>query len=100
MRRPGPFLQFARYGALAFEFSGTIAAGAVLGNLVDRWQGTQPYGVTVGTLVAVVGGFARFIAICPADWTYGVSIGQVPEAPLAKPGKRLHWDARLGVRVR
>jgi kynurenine formamidase len=61
-----------------------------------------------GALVAIgfpklqggVGGYARFIAICPADWKYGVSVGQVPESPLAKASKPLHWDARLGMRVR
>jgi kynurenine formamidase len=61
-----------------------------------------------GALVAIgfpkfqggVGGYARFIAICPADWKYGVSVGQVPESPLAKASKPLHWDTRLGMRVR
>ena len=60
---PAPFLRFARYGALAFEFTGTIAAGAVLGTLVDRWAGTPPYGVILGTLLSVVGGFARLIQV-------------------------------------
>lgn len=47
-----------------------------------------------------VGGYARFIAICPPDWPYGVSVGEVPESPLAKASKPLHWDATLGVRIR
>jgi kynurenine formamidase len=47
-----------------------------------------------------VGGYARFIAICPPDWKYGVSVGQVPESPLPKASKPLHWDAKLGMRVR
>jgi kynurenine formamidase len=46
------------------------------------------------------GGYARFIAICPPDWPYGVSVGEVPESPLAKPARPLHWDAKLGMRVR
>jgi len=61
-----------------------------------------------GALVAIgyprfkggTGGYARYIAICPPDWKYGVTIGQVPEAPLAKLDKPLHWDEKLGVRVR
>jgi len=61
-----------------------------------------------GALVAIgfpkfqggTGGYARFIAICPPDWKYGVSVGQLPEAPLARSDKPLHWDAALGVRVR
>ncbi len=61
-----------------------------------------------GALVAIgfpkfqggTGGYARFIAICPPDWRYGVSIGQVPESPLAKAAKPLHGDAGLGMRIR
>ncbi|MFO1432911.1 MAG: cyclase family protein [Candidatus Competibacteraceae bacterium] len=46
------------------------------------------------------GGYARYIAICPPAWKYGVAMGQVPEAPLAKFDKPLHWDDPQGVRVR
>ena len=47
-----------------------------------------------------LGGYARYIAICPADWRYGVSVGQVPDAPLPKSDKVLQWDTEQGVRVR
>jgi kynurenine formamidase len=47
-----------------------------------------------------VGGYARFIAICPPDWKYGVSVGEVPESPLPKASKPLRWDGKLGMRVR
>ncbi len=61
-----------------------------------------------GALVAIgypklkggTGGYARYIAICPPDWKYGVSVGQVPEAPLPRADKPLHWDKMLDVRVR
>ncbi len=61
-----------------------------------------------GALVAIgypkfqggVGGYARYIAICPPEWKYGVSVGQIPEAPLAKQSTPLHWDEKLGMRVR
>lgn len=61
-----------------------------------------------GALVAIgypkfqggTGGYARFIAICPPGWKYGVSVGEVPESPLAKASKPLHWDRARGVRVR
>jgi kynurenine formamidase len=76
---------------------------------------TQAEGVTnldkvpeTGCLVTIgypkfkggLGGYARYVAICPADWQYGVSVGQVPEAPLSKSDKILQWDPRRGVRVR
>ncbi len=47
-----------------------------------------------------LGGYARYIAICPADWRYGVSVGQVAEAPLSRSDHTLQWDEALGVRVR
>ena len=31
-----------------------------------------------------LGGYARFVAICPPRWRYGVSVGGVPEAPLQR----------------
>jgi len=76
---------------------------------------TQAEGVTnldkvppVGALVAIgfpkfgggLGGYARFIAICPPDWPQGVSVGELPEAPLARQAKPLVFDAELGMRVR
>ena len=47
-----------------------------------------------------VGGYARFVAICPPSARHGVRIGQVPEAPLRKYSSPLHWDAQSGMRVR
>lgn len=63
MRPPAPIVRYGRYGAVAFEFSGTIAAGAVVGGLLDRWLGTQPYLLVVSTLAAVIGGFTRLIQV-------------------------------------
>ncbi|HEV7519019.1 MAG TPA: cyclase family protein [Thermoanaerobaculia bacterium] len=61
-----------------------------------------------GALVAIgfpklkggTGGYARFIAICPPDWRYGTTVGEVPESPLARSPRPLHWDEKRGVRVR
>jgi kynurenine formamidase len=76
---------------------------------------TQAEGVTnldkvppVGALVAIgfpkfgggLGGYARFIAICPPDWPHGVSVGELPEAPLPRSEKPLTFDPELGMRVR
>jgi kynurenine formamidase len=47
-----------------------------------------------------VGGFVRFVAICPPRTGRGVSIGEVPEAPLQTYSSPLHWDPALGMRVR
>jgi kynurenine formamidase len=47
-----------------------------------------------------VGGYARYVAICPPGTRRGVRIGQLPEAPLQKYDDPLHWDPGLGMRVR
>lgn len=47
-----------------------------------------------------LGGYARYIAICPSDWKYGVSVDQVQEAPLLKNEKVLKWDKDQGIRLR
>ncbi|MGD8277790.1 MAG: cyclase family protein [Gemmatimonadota bacterium] len=47
-----------------------------------------------------LGGYARYIAICPPDWNDGISVGEVPEAPLPRSDRRLQWDTLQGVRVR
>ena len=47
-----------------------------------------------------VGGYARFVAICPRGTRRGVRIGHVPEAPLQRYSSPLHWDPTLGMRVR
>jgi len=62
----------------------------------------------VGALVAIgfprfkggVGGYARYVAICPPDWPHGVRVGEVPEAPLPKSDRPLRWDPAAGTRVR
>ena len=61
-----------------------------------------------GALVAIgfpkfgggTGGYARFIAICPPDWGYGVSIDPAQESPLPKQTRPLVWDDEAGMRVR
>lgn len=61
-----------------------------------------------GALIAIgyakpmggTGGYARYIAICPPDWEYGVSVDKVPGAPLPRSDKPLHWDEEKGMRVR
>jgi len=47
-----------------------------------------------------LGGYARYIAICPPTAKHGQRIGQVPEAPLRKYATPLHWNAANTMRVR
>lgn len=47
-----------------------------------------------------VGGYARYIAICPPGWKYGATIAGTPDAPLPYLPNPLHWDPSAGARVR
>ena len=46
-----------------------------------------------------LGGYARYVAVCPPDWPYGTTIGP-GDAPLAKADKPLRYDEAAGMRVR
>ena len=59
----GGIVRYGRYGAVAFEFSGSIGAGAFLGWLIDGWLGSGPWALLTCTLVAVAGGFVRLIQV-------------------------------------
>ena len=58
---PGGLIRFARGGALAFEFTGTIAGSAVVGWLIDEYVETAPYGMIACIVIGVCGGFVRLI---------------------------------------
>jgi len=58
--------RWVRYGrgtALVFEFTGTIAAGALLGHLLDQKCNSEPWFMIVLTLAGVVGGFVRLVQV-------------------------------------
>jgi kynurenine formamidase len=58
--------------------------------------------VTIGfpRLQGGTGGYARYIAICPPNWKFGISVGELPESPLPRASKPLRWDHKAGMRVR
>ncbi|MBS1089324.1 cyclase family protein [Gluconobacter wancherniae] len=45
------------------------------------------------------GGYARYIAVCPHDWKYGVTAAETV-GPLPRSPHVLHWDRKAGVRLR
>jgi kynurenine formamidase len=46
-----------------------------------------------------LGGYARYIAVCPPNWPYGTTIG-ANDTPLPKSKRPLHYDAAAGMRIR
>ena len=63
-QRPDPpAYHYMKYGAVAFEFVGMIAAGVFLGYELDAWAGTAPWLIMSFTILGTVGGFYRMIQI-------------------------------------
>lgn len=60
-----------------------------------------------GALIAIgypkfkggTGGYARFIAICPPAWRFGIA-PSARDAPLSAFDRVLHWDDSAGARIR
>jgi ATP synthase protein I len=50
-----------RLWSMGLNFVGGVAGGLLLGYLVDRWQGTNPWGVLVGAGIGLVGGMWALI---------------------------------------
>lgn len=47
-----------------------------------------------------LGGYARFVAVCPADWKYGVRANAETDSPLPRQAKPLRWNRERGYRER
>ena len=54
-------IRYARGMAIAFEFTGTIGAGALIGWYLDDHFRTAPWASIGCTIAAVVGAFVRLI---------------------------------------
>ena len=50
-----------RMGGLGMEVAAQVAAGALLGWLFDRWRGTDPTGLLVGSVIGIVVGLWSLI---------------------------------------
>jgi ATP synthase protein I len=61
--RESAFVRYAKYGAVAWEFFGSIAAGVFLGYGLDRYFGTDPWLVLTMTIAGTVIGFYRMVQI-------------------------------------
>lgn len=50
-------------------------------------------------LAGGTGGYARYVAVCPAEWPHGVTAEETA-GPLPRQAAPLRWDAERGHRVR
>lgn len=56
-------LRYAKYGAVAWEFVGAIAAGVFVGYQLDAYLGTEPWLVAFMTIAGTAVGFYRMVQI-------------------------------------
>jgi F0F1-type ATP synthase assembly protein I len=61
--RAATAVRYAKYGAVAFEFVGSIAAGVFIGYQLDRYFATDPWLVMMMTIAGTVTGFYRMVQI-------------------------------------
>jgi len=57
------FVRYSKYGAVAFEFIGSILAGVFIGAQLDRYLGTDPWLVLAMTIAGTAIGFFRMVQI-------------------------------------
>ena len=50
-----------RIAGMAIMMSAEVAAGALIGWLIDRWAGTAPRWLTIGGVVGIVVGMTSFL---------------------------------------
>ena len=62
-RKRNFFVVAGELTAVAFEFTGSIAAGVIVGWFADRHFGTEPWLLIVGTLLGTAVGFTRMVQI-------------------------------------
>lgn len=62
-RQDNGFFRYAKYGAVAFEFLGSIAAGVFVGGALDAWLHTSPWLILTMMIAGTVIGFYRMVQI-------------------------------------
>lgn len=61
MEPPRKVGAMARSWAIGLDFAGSVAGGAFLGWLLDRFAGTGPWGLVGGLALGLTTGMYRFI---------------------------------------
>ena len=61
MARSSTVIRYSRGMAIAFEFTGTIAAGAFIGWYLDSRLGWTPWASIAATVLAALGAFVRLL---------------------------------------
>jgi F0F1-type ATP synthase assembly protein I len=60
-RRESAIIRAGRFGALGFEFAGTVVAGVIAGYYLDKWLHTAPLFTLLVTLAGMGGALYRLL---------------------------------------
>jgi F0F1-type ATP synthase assembly protein I len=63
MPKENPWLAYGRYGSIGFEFSGMVLAGIFAGHYADKYLGTEPWMLILGTIGGLAGAITRLLAV-------------------------------------
>lgn len=55
------FIVYGKYGAIGFEFAGSVIAGLFIGDYADANLGTGPFLMVLGVMVGIAAGTYRLV---------------------------------------
>jgi F0F1-type ATP synthase assembly protein I len=55
------FPGWVRHSGVGLELAGALAGFTLIGYWIDRWYGTEPWGLLVGVILGLVGGLYNLV---------------------------------------
>ena len=55
------FPGWVRHSGVGLELAGALAGFALIGYWIDRWYGTEPWGLVIGVILGLVGGLYNLV---------------------------------------
>ena len=55
------FPGWVRHSGVGLELAGALAGFALIGYWIDRWYGTEPWGLLIGVILGLVGGLYNLV---------------------------------------
>ena len=55
------FPGWVRHSGVGLELAGALAGFALIGYWIDRWYGTDPWGLVIGVILGLVGGLYNLV---------------------------------------
>jgi F0F1-type ATP synthase assembly protein I len=56
-----------RFAGVGMELTGAVLGMALIGYGIDRWRGSEPWGVVIGSTLGLVGGLYNIVRTVTRD---------------------------------